>query len=142
MPRSDATRKALDKIEASLEAHAAAVMNGGRVPELTKTLCAALVAGLNYCTPALIEHRKRARELGADAEMLTQLWDSARSERYDAAQRAALAAAISLTREPRAMPPAVREMLESHYDAEQMYELLSAIALENYRNRMDNALAR
>lgn len=116
-------------------------MHGGRVPELTKILCAALVAGLNYCTPSLIEHRKRARELGADAEMLTQLWDSARSERYTEPQRAALAAAVSLTREPRALPPAVREMLEMHYDAAQIYEVLSAIALENYRNRIDNALA-
>lgn len=115
-------------------------MRDGSVDELTKILCAVMVAGLNACTPALVERRKRARELGASAQMLTDVWDNARSERYTASQRAALAAAVALTREPRALPAAVMEALRAHFDQAQTFEILCAIGLENYRNRVENAL--
>jgi AhpD family alkylhydroperoxidase len=115
-------------------------METGRVPRLTKELCAAMVAGLAFCRPLLVEHRRNARRLGADAPMLTQLWENARSSRYTSGQQAALAAAVALTREPRALPAAVRAELAKHYDDAQTAEILCAIGLANYRVRVANGL--
>ena len=115
-------------------------MRGGGVDELTKELCAAMVAGLNFCTPALVRHRKRARDLGADAAMLNDLWDSATSPHYRPAQQAALAVAVALTREPRALPQGLLDELQRHFDREQVVEVVCVIGLENYRNRVENAL--
>lgn len=126
-------------LEAARE-HERFVMESGSVPALTKALCGAMVAALNYCTPALVAQRRRARELGASAQMLTEIWDYARSTHYDGAQRAALAAAVALTREPRALPEAVRGELQAHFDDAQIVEILCAIGASNYLNRVQNAL--
>ncbi|MBV9971797.1 MAG: carboxymuconolactone decarboxylase family protein, partial [Candidatus Eremiobacteraeota bacterium] len=48
-----------------------------------------------------------ARRLGVEDVMLDELWDYARSERFTEAERAALAAAVAITREPRALPETV-----------------------------------
>lgn len=120
--------------------HLEAVMRGGRVPEVTKELCAAMVSAVNFCQPSVVEHRRRAADLGADADTLNALWDYARSDRFTGAQKAALAAAVALTREPRALPQAVREQLEAHYDEGEILEILCAIGAFNYINRVSNAL--
>jgi len=128
------------QLAGALASHASQVMEEGCVPPLTKQLCAAIVAGLNYCTPALVEHRKRARELGASTALLNDLWDSARSEHFTPAQKAALAAAVALTREPRGLPDPVYEALREHFSPPEIVEVLGAIGFENYRNRLQNAL--
>lgn len=110
------------------------------MPQLTKALCATMVAALNFCNPSLIANRKRARELGADAQMLNEIWNYAHSERYTDAQKAALAAAVALTREPRALPDAVWNDLRAHFDDAQIVELLCVIGMGNYLDRVDNAL--
>lgn len=138
MPRASLHDNAA--IAAALDAHASQVMENGTVSQLTKHLCAAVVAGLNYCTPALVEHRKKARELGASTPLLNDLWDSARSEHFTPAQKAAIAAAVALTREPRALPDPVYDALRENFTAAEIVEVLGAIALENYRNRLQNAL--
>jgi uncharacterized peroxidase-related enzyme len=117
-----------------------AVLRGGTVSEVTKVLCAAMVSAINYCQPSVVEYRRRAAQLGADADTLNALWDYARSDRFDDAQKAALAAAVALTREPRALPPAVRAELQAHYDEGQIAEILSTIATINALNRISNAL--
>lgn len=124
----------------ALRSHTDAIMQTGEVPTITKELCAALVAGLNFCTSSLVEHRRRARELGADAATLNDLWDNARSNRYTPGQKAALAAAVALTREPRGLPDVLWAELQQHYTPGQIVEVLCVIGLENYRNRLDNAL--
>jgi AhpD family alkylhydroperoxidase len=115
-------------------------MESGSVPQLTKELCAAMIAGLNFCTPSLVAHRGRARKAGADAGMLNDLWDYARSERYTGAQKAALAAAVALTREPRGLPDVLWDDLRVHYSDAQIVEILCAIGLANYLDRLNNAL--
>ncbi len=72
--------------------------------------------------------------------MLDELWDYARSERFSAAERAALAAAVAMTREPRAMPESVWEGLRNHFDDGQIVEIICTIGLFNYFNRVNNAL--
>lgn len=120
--------------------HRALLMHGGRVPELTKELCAAMVAGLNFCRPSLIAHRGRARKLGAGADLLNALWDNAQSDLYSDAQKVALAAAVALTREPRGLPDALWNDLRKHYDDGQIVELLCVIGFANYLDRVSNAL--
>lgn len=120
--------------------HLQLLMEGGTVPALTKELCATMVAALNFCQPSLIAHRGRARHLGASTEMLNEIWDSARSEHYAPAEKAALAAAVALTREPRGLPEAVWSGLREHYDDAQIAELLCVIGMGNYLDRVSNAL--
>jgi AhpD family alkylhydroperoxidase len=124
----------------ALKAHAREVLESGTVPAITKELCAAMVSAVNFCEPSLVEHRAKARELGASAEMLNDLWDYARSTRFTDAQKAALAAAVALTREPRGLPDAVSAQLRAEYDEAQIAELLCAIGFMNYVNRVSNAL--
>jgi alkylhydroperoxidase family enzyme len=142
MPR-DSVLDALSvrpEIARTLADHLDIVLRGGSVPELTKVLCAAMVSAVDFCQPSVVEYRRRAAELGVDADTLNALWDYARSERFTGAQKAALAAAVALTREPRALPPAVRADLETHYDAGEISEILCAIGAFNYLNRVSNAL--
>lgn len=118
----------------------AIVLGDGTVPEVTKVLCAAMVSAINFCQPSVVEYRRRAAELGVDADTLNALWDYARSDRFSEPQKAALAAAVALTREPRALPPAVRDRLREHYDDGEIVEIFSTIAAVNGLNRISNAL--
>ena len=85
-------------------------------------------------------HGALARRLGVEDAMLDELWDYARSERFSSAERAALVAAVVMTREPRAMPDAVWEGLRQHFDDGQIVEIICTIGLFNYFNRVNNAL--
>jgi AhpD family alkylhydroperoxidase len=127
-------------LAASVHEHSLQVMKHGSVPELTKQLCAVLVAALNFCQPSLIEHRRRARMLGASTDMVNAIWEYAHSNHFTPAQKAALACAVSLTREARALPDAVWDDMRKYYDDAQIVELLCAIGLANYLDRVSNAL--
>lgn len=72
--------------------------------------------------------------------MLDELWDFARNPKFTDAERAALAAAVAITREPRGLPEPVWEDLRKHFDDGQIIEILCAIGLFNYFNRLNNAL--
>jgi AhpD family alkylhydroperoxidase len=125
----------------TLARHAAEI-NEGSVSRRTKELCALMVSWLNACENCTQAHAEMAASLGVDRETLDDLTDYARSERFSPAERAALAAAVALTREPRALPPAVRADLEAHYDAGEIVEIVAAIGLTNYLSRASNALTR
>lgn len=114
-------------------------MQAGSVPAQTKELCALMVSWLNACDVCVSAHDSYARSLGITQAQLDALFDYGRSPEFDEPTRAALAAAVALTREPRALPPAVREGLERHYGAEQIYEIVSAIGLYNGMTRVGNA---
>ncbi len=129
------------EIARSGAAHLRAVMETGTVPRRTKELCALMVSWLNACEHCVSAHQDYARELGVSQTQLDALFDYNRSPEFDDAERAALSAAVALTREPRALPPAVRSALEAHYDEGQRVEIVSTIGLFNYLNRSSNALA-
>jgi AhpD family alkylhydroperoxidase len=118
-----------------------AVSQTGTVSPETKELCGLMVSWLNGCERCVAAHAAYAKKLGVEAAKLEALFDYARSDRFDGAQRAALAAAVAITREPRALPPSLRDRLRQHFDAGQIYELLSAIGVANYLTRVDNALS-
>lgn len=120
--------------------HLRALMQHGTVPGTTKALVAAMVSAVNFCEPALVAYRREARAAGVSVDALNALWDFARSDRFDAAQRAALSAAVALTREPRALPDTIWSQLRAQYDDGQIVEILSLIGLLNALNRVSNAL--
>lgn len=123
----------------TLARHVAA-LRGGSLEPRTRELCALMVAWLNACENCTESHAEMARALGVDAATLDELGDFARSERFEPAERAALAAAVALTREPRGLPDAVRDRLAQHYDAGEIVEIIATIGLYNYVTRASNAL--
>lgn len=123
----------------TLARHVAAFENGS-VPRRTQELIALMIAWLNACERCARAHGEIALQLGVDRAALEQLGDYARSPLFSPAERAALAAAVALTREPRALPPAVAADLERFYDAGEIVEIVAAIGLHNYVTRVSNAL--
>ena len=75
-----------------------------------------------------------------DQETLDSLWDYANSDKFSAPEKAALAAAVSITREPRALPETIWGPLREHFDDGQIVEIICTIGLFNYFNRVNNAL--
>ena len=117
------------------------LLETGSVARSTKELCAAMVCGVTFCTPLLVERRKVLRDLGVSSEKLTALWENARDPRYDDAERAALAAAVAISREPRALPDAIWDPLRAAYDDAEIVEILAVVAHFNALCRLANALA-
>ncbi len=124
----------------SLAAHMRELSDGGSVPKRTKELIALMVGWLNACDYCTCVHEEIARHLGIDTATLEGLSDFARSPHFTDAERAALAATVALTREPRALPPAIWESLSAQYDEGQIAEVLSVIGFSNYVSRLSNAL--
>ncbi|MFN2527732.1 MAG: carboxymuconolactone decarboxylase family protein [Candidatus Baltobacteraceae bacterium] len=81
-----------------------------------------------------------SRRLGVEQAMLDELWDFARNPKFTDAERAALAAAVAITREPRGLPEPVWQDLRNHFDDGEIVEILCAVGLFNYFNRLNNAL--
>ena len=127
------------RIAQSLDEHVRTVLGEGTVSAPIKELCAAMVSAVNFCEPLLVTHRGAARKLGVPIEKLNDLWDYARSEQFNDAERAVLAAGVALSREPRALPPAVWVQLREHYDEGQIAEILCTIGALNYLARLHNA---
>ena len=123
----------------TLARHVAAAGNGTLAPR-TRELCARMVAWLNACEICARTHAEMVRRLGVDRQTLDELGDFARSECFSPPERAALAATVALTREPRGLPPPVREQLTAHYDDGEIVEIVVTIGLQNYLTRANNAL--
>ncbi len=115
-------------------------LESGTLPARTLELIALMVAWLNACEYCTCVHEEIARGLGVDEQTLATLGDFARSAYFSDTERAALSATVALTREPRALPPAVWEALRAHYDESGSVEIIAAIGLNNYLSRAINAL--
>lgn len=68
---------------------------------------------------------------------LRALSDYRTAPEFDAAERAALELADAMTGTPARVPEALFETVREHFPEEQMVELASAIAWENYRARFN-----
>jgi len=115
-------------------------LNEGSVSKRTLELVALMVGWLNACDYCTCVHEDVARSLGVDEATLASLGDFAQSPHFSEAERAALAAAVALTREPRALPPALWDALRAQYDEGACIEILAAIGANNYVSRLSNAL--
>jgi AhpD family alkylhydroperoxidase len=128
-------------ISRSLAAHLRELFESGTVPRRTKELCSLMVAWLCACDYCTCVHEEVAKRAGVDTQTLAQLSDYARSPLFSDAERAALAAAVALTREPRALPPNLWDALRRHYDKGECVEILAVIGVNNYIARVSNGLA-
>lgn len=135
-----ATIAARPEIAKAFAEHLRVVMQSGTVPRATKALCAAMVSAVNFCEPALIAYRREARSAGVSVDTLNALWDFARSDLFSEAQKAALSAAVALTREARGLPDTIWDRLRAEYADGEIVEVLSLIGLVNALNRVSNAL--
>lgn len=88
----------------------------------------------------MASHGALVRRLGVDPETVDDLSNFAKSERFSAAEKAALAAAVAITREPRGLPDPVWNALREHFDDGQIIEIVCSIGLFNYFNRLNNTL--
>lgn len=127
-------------LAASLAAHMELLARTGTLARRTKELLAIMVAWLNVCVTCAKSHEALARYVGVDEATLAELEDYSRSDRFSEGERAALAAAVALTREPRALPPTLWAALRSQYDDGECVEIVATIALYNYVTRLNNAL--
>lgn len=116
------------------------LQHGGTVPMRTKELVALMVGWLNACDYCTCVHEEIAQRLGIGKETLESLGDFAQSPNFSDPERAALAATVALTREPRALPPPLWEALRSNYDEGECVEIIASIGLQNYLSRLSNAL--
>ncbi|MGD0967936.1 MAG: carboxymuconolactone decarboxylase family protein [Candidatus Aquilonibacter sp.] len=114
--------------------------DAGTLPPRTRELIALMVAWLNACEYCTCVHEEIARSIGVDEVTLAALGDFARSPHFCEAERAALAATVALTREPRALPPPLWEALRANYDEAGCVEVIASIGLNNYLSRVINAL--
>ena len=113
----------------------------GVLPPRTRELIALMVGWLNACDYCTCVHEEYALKLGVDTQTLSSLGDFARSPHFSDAERAALTATVSLTREPRAIPPPVWDALRAHYNEPECLEVITLIGLNNYVSRVSNALS-
>ncbi|HLN47137.1 MAG TPA: hypothetical protein VK216_02625 [Magnetospirillaceae bacterium] len=81
-----------------------------------------------------------ARRLGSDDETIAALRGYATSERFTEAEKAALAVAEALTKDPTGLAEPLWDDLRRHYSDEQIIEIICSIGLFNYFNRLNNAL--
>jgi AhpD family alkylhydroperoxidase len=123
----------------TLAAHVRSVGESG-LPPRTRELIALMVAWLNACDYCTCVHEEIALRVGVDEATLAALGEFATSEKFDDAERAALQAAVALTREPRGLPPALAQALRTHYGETGAIDVLAAIGLDNYLSRLTNAL--
>jgi alkylhydroperoxidase family enzyme len=81
-----------------------------------------------------------SRELGIDEQTLTDLARYADSERFSPLEKAAIELAVAMTATPTDVTPQLRERLRAELTRAQLAELVSAIAWENHRARLNRAL--
>ncbi len=128
------------EIVRTLEEHRVSLMNGGVLTPRVKELVALMVSWLNGCSGCVDVHAAAARRLGVEKETLDELVDYAHSPKFDARERAALAAAVALTREARALPDTVWREIRAQFSESEALEIVATIGFYNYQNRLLNAL--
>jgi len=83
-------------------------------------------------------HGALAKRLGVDEASLHDLSNYATSAKFSELERAALAAAVSLTREPRALPENLRNALLRACGRDGFEEIVATVGLFNYLTRLHN----
>jgi len=81
-----------------------------------------------------------ARRSGADEGKLSSIRNYAGSALFSAQEKAALAVAESITRDPTHLPQPLWDALRAHFDDGQIVEIVCSIGLFNYFNRVNNLL--
>jgi AhpD family alkylhydroperoxidase len=111
-----------------------------RVDRRTKELATIKAAALVGCEFCLDIGSAGALKSGVTPEELAALPSYRESELFGERDKLVLDYAVGMTRTPVDVPDHLFEELREHFDDEQLVELTTAIALENYRGRFNWAL--
>jgi alkylhydroperoxidase family enzyme len=76
---------------------------------------------------------------GVTERQLRELDGYRESDAFDEKERLVVELAEEMTKTPVDVPDALFDQLRSHFDAEQLVEIIGAIAWENYRARFNHA---
>ena len=107
-----------------------------RVKALVQIKAAAII-GCEYC---LDIGSFEGGENGVTAEQVVELPRYRDSEHFSEAEKVALDYAVAMTLTPVDVPDALFEQVRAQFDEDQIVELTTAIALENFRGRFNWAL--
>jgi len=83
-------------------------------------------------------HGALAKRLGVEEASLRDLSNYATSGNFSKLERAALAVAVALTREPRALPENLRSTLIEACGRDGFEEIVATVGLFNYLTRLHN----
>lgn len=118
-----------------------AVQGPGSVEPGLKSMLAHMTsyaAGCRYCQ-AHTGHT--AARLGIPAEKIESLWDFEDSALFSEAEKAALRIALGAGQVPNAVTDQDFEALKTHFDAEQIAEIVAVIAMFGFLNRWNDTMA-
>ena len=121
-------------------AHFEAILTTGSLTTALKELVIVRTSQLNHCEYCLDSHSKLARKLGWSADQLAALPNSAASPLFTDAEKAALHFAEKMTLDSTNFSDAEFSALRAHYSEGEIVELVAAIGIFNYFNRVNNVL--
>ncbi|MGE0597276.1 MAG: carboxymuconolactone decarboxylase family protein [Hyphomonadaceae bacterium] len=141
-PNSVLTMQRRPEIAKAFIALNKAVMeNKGQVTSEQKRLIgyvASLTAGCRYCQA----HTARAAErYGGSDERIAEVWNYERSDRFTAAEKAALAFAQAAASVPNAVDAKIGAAMKRYWSDEDIVEILGVVALFGYLNRWNDSMA-
>jgi uncharacterized peroxidase-related enzyme len=128
------------EIFATMQDHFAAVLNTGTVSTKLKELIIVRTSQVNETPYCLASHTILARSLGWSDDQLAHLADWQTRDDFNAAEKAALRLAETVTRNANDVADEQFAELRTYYSEGEIVELLCAIGLFNYFNRFNNAL--
>jgi len=117
-----------------------AVINKGSVEAKYKELAYLKTAQINGCEYCFRAHSASGKKNGVSDEQLKALNFYARSQAFDAKEKATLLYAERVTRGASAIREGALQDLKKHYTDDQIVELTLAICIANFTNRFNDAL--
>ena len=101
-------------------------------------LITSTAAGCRYC---MAHTALSSREFGVDDEKLREIWHFETSEKFTAAERAALRVALHAGQSPSGVTDDMFAELEPHFTVDAQLELVAVIAMFGFLNRWNATLA-
>lgn len=141
-PNSMATMAHLPGLPQAFAQLTGVVWGATAVDPALKALVAVMAsraAGCRYCQ-AHTSHRAH-EQFGVPAEKLADLWSFEASDRFDAAERAALRVAAAAAQAPSAVDDGAMAELRRYFDDGAVAELVAMISLFGFLNRWNDTLA-
>ncbi len=127
-------------VEAYAGVAVASAMNGIISEELAQLAghMASAGAGCRYCQAHTAAH---AEKLGVDPDKLAELWSFRTSNRFDAAERAALELAFASGQHPNAVTEAHFDACREYFTEDQIAAIVAVCSLFGFLNRWNDTVA-
>lgn len=119
----------------------AAVMGPGRIDPGLKQLVVLMASSSANCAYCQAHTSHVAERRGEDVDRIEAVWEFETSPLFSAADRAALRVARGAGRVPNEVTDEEFADLATHFDAEQIVELVAAMSVFGYLNRWNETMA-